>query len=349
MRSRAVHIVCTIGPASRSPEVLRGLVDAGMNVARINFAHGTEAEHRENVARVRAASAEAGRPVAILQDLSGPKIRLGELIPPSVTLETGAQITLACGKDKGDAAHLPVPDEYLAAEARPGAPILLGDGAVELEVLDVDGADIHCRVVLGGPDLERQGRERARRRLVAADPRRARPARPRAGRGARRRPGRRVVRAERGRRLDRAPRAEAPGPALGSGREDRDQARAREPRGDPRARRRGDDRARRSLARDSVRARSDRAEADRAGGDPRRPAGDHRDADAAVDGERAASHPRRDHRRGERGARRHRRGDALRRDRRRRRSGARLPRDAADHRGDRRGVPAPERDADRRA
>jgi pyruvate kinase len=103
MRTRAVHIVCTIGPASRSPEVLRGLVDAGMNVARINFAHGTDAEHRENVARVRAASAEAGRPVAILQDLSGPKIRLGELVPPNVMLETGARIVLACGKDKGDA------------------------------------------------------------------------------------------------------------------------------------------------------------------------------------------------------------------------------------------------------
>ena len=151
MRTRAVHIVCTIGPASRAPEVLRGLVEAGMNVARINFAHGTDVEHRENVARVRAASAEVGRPVAILQDLSGPKIRLGELVPGSLLLETGARVTLACGRDKGDGASLPVPDEYLAAEARPGAPILLGDGAVELEVLDVDGADIHCRVVVGGP------------------------------------------------------------------------------------------------------------------------------------------------------------------------------------------------------
>ena len=66
MSPRAVHIVCTIGPASRSPEVLRGLVEAGMNVARLNFAHGSEAEHRENVARIRSASTAAGRPVAIL-------------------------------------------------------------------------------------------------------------------------------------------------------------------------------------------------------------------------------------------------------------------------------------------
>src|SRR4029450_8496820 len=114
MRTRSVHIVCTIGPASRSPETLRGLVDAGMNVARINFAHGSEEEHRETVARIRAASAEAGRPVAVPQDLGGPKIRLGELEPSTVALETGAHVTLACGKSKGDAATLPVPDEYLA-------------------------------------------------------------------------------------------------------------------------------------------------------------------------------------------------------------------------------------------
>src|SRR5882672_2883765 len=150
MRARAVHIVCTIGPASRSPEVLRGLVDAGMNVARINFAHGTEPEHRESVGLIRAASGEAGRPVAILQDLAGPKIRLGELVPATVNLETGARIALACGAQKGDATHLPVPDDYLAAEARPGAPILLGDGAVELEIEEVDGAEIQCRVVVGG-------------------------------------------------------------------------------------------------------------------------------------------------------------------------------------------------------
>jgi pyruvate kinase len=150
MRTRAVHIVCTIGPASRSPETLRGLIEAGMNVARINFAHGIEAEHRETVARVRAASSATGKPVAVLQDLSGPKIRLGELDPPVLTLETGAKVTLACGQTKGDAATLPVPDEYLAQEARPGGPILLGDGAVELEVLDVDGSEIHCRVVVGG-------------------------------------------------------------------------------------------------------------------------------------------------------------------------------------------------------
>ncbi|MFI5316011.1 MAG: pyruvate kinase [Myxococcota bacterium] len=150
MRARAVHIVCTIGPASRSPETLRGLIDAGMNVARINFAHGKEVEHRESVLRIRAASATAGRPVAILQDLSGPKIRLGELLPGTVTLESGARLVVACGDAKGDAARLPVPDEYLAAEARVGAPILLGDGAVELEIEEVEGAEIHCRVLVGG-------------------------------------------------------------------------------------------------------------------------------------------------------------------------------------------------------
>ncbi|HTO55026.1 MAG TPA: pyruvate kinase [Myxococcota bacterium] len=150
MRARAVHIVCTIGPTSREPQVLRGLVEAGMNVARINFAHGNVAEHREAVSRIRAASVEVGRPVAILQDLAGPKIRLGEIAGGTATLESGARVVLACGDSKGDAARLPVPDEYLAAEARPGGPILLGDGAVELEIEEVDGSEIHCKVVVGG-------------------------------------------------------------------------------------------------------------------------------------------------------------------------------------------------------
>jgi len=150
MRTRSVRIVCTLGPASRSNETVRGLIEAGMNVARINFAHGSADEHRETVSRVRRQSLEAGKPVAILQDLSGPKIRLGELEPATLSLETGASVTLACGQSKGDARVLPVPDEYLAQEARPGGPILLGDGAVELEVLDVDSSEIHCRVVVGG-------------------------------------------------------------------------------------------------------------------------------------------------------------------------------------------------------
>ncbi len=151
MHVRAVRIVCTIGPASRSPERIAGLIDAGMNVARINFAHGTEEEHRETFERVRHASREAGRPVAVLQDLSGPKLRLGELVPGQAMLEAGARVSLVCGEAKGDAQRLPIPDPHLCEEARAGAPLVIGDGAVELEVLEVSSREIRARVVVGGP------------------------------------------------------------------------------------------------------------------------------------------------------------------------------------------------------
>ncbi|MEE9278972.1 MAG: pyruvate kinase [Myxococcota bacterium] len=150
MRRRAVQIVCTIGPSSRSVETLRQLIDAGMAIARMNFAHGGPQEQRETVARIRAAAAERDRPVAILQDLSGPKLRLGELHEPRLVLETGTLVTIACDRDKGEPGLLPAPDRYLAQELRPGAPILIGDGSVELEVTHVEPPEIHCRVIVGG-------------------------------------------------------------------------------------------------------------------------------------------------------------------------------------------------------
>ena len=150
MRRRAVQIVCTIGPASSEPETLERLVDAGMSVARVNFAHGSEEEHRETIARIRAASSVKDQPVAVLQDLAGPKLRLGELEGGRLTLNQGDQLTLACGATKGGAQSLPVPDPNLAHEVRPGGPIVIGDGAVELEVLEVDPPEIRARVVAGG-------------------------------------------------------------------------------------------------------------------------------------------------------------------------------------------------------
>ncbi len=150
MPPRAVRIVCTIGPASRDPESLAALIGAGMDVARINFAHGTPDQHRETVARIRAAAAAADRPVSILQDLAGPKVRLGQLDGERVRLVADQQVTLDCGVAKARGDELPVPDAWFAGEVQPGGPILIGDGAVELEVLDVDEARVHCRVVVGG-------------------------------------------------------------------------------------------------------------------------------------------------------------------------------------------------------
>jgi len=150
MRHRCAHIVCTIGPASREPEVLEGLIRAGMSVARLNFAHGTAAQHRETVARIRAAAERCKRPVAILQDLPGPKLRLGEIKDGPVRLEVGQDVTLDCDAQEGHGSCLPAPDPYLPKEVRAGGTILLGDGAVDLEVREVSGNKIHCVVIVGG-------------------------------------------------------------------------------------------------------------------------------------------------------------------------------------------------------
>ncbi len=153
---RPVRIVCTIGPASRSARTLERLIDAGMDLARINFAHGTPEEHRDTVAQVRQAAAARGRPIAILQDLAGPKLRLGELEAP-VTLEPGQDVTIACDREKGSGRILPVPDSYLASEVQAGDSILLADGQVELQVLEVSGSQLHCGVVVGGVLTSRKG------------------------------------------------------------------------------------------------------------------------------------------------------------------------------------------------
>jgi pyruvate kinase len=148
--ARRVQIVCTIGPASREPEVLEGLVDAGMGTARLNFAHGEPEEHRETVARIREASRRRGLPVAILQDLAGPKLRLGEVPPERRRLDAGSEVVIEVGRAKGDGDALPVPDAHLAEEVQAGAPILLADGAVELEVTEVRAPRIRCRVIVAG-------------------------------------------------------------------------------------------------------------------------------------------------------------------------------------------------------
>ena len=150
MRRRAVQIVCTIGPASREPETLERLIEAGMSVARINFAHGSPAEHRETIARIRVASRACNQPVAVLGDLAGPKLRLGELEDGPRRLNEGEELVLVCGQAKARGADLPVPDAYLAQEVEAGGPLLIGDGAVELEVLRVNPPEIHARVIVGG-------------------------------------------------------------------------------------------------------------------------------------------------------------------------------------------------------
>jgi len=154
---RRTKIICTIGPASRSRERLEHLVEAGMDVARLNMSHGTASEHAGAIAQVRAIAADKGRPVAILQDLAGFKIRIGEMAGGAATLAPGAAVALTTKDIVGDAGRIPVPHKSLPAEVNPGDTILLADGALELKVETVRGEEILCRVVSGGALGSRKG------------------------------------------------------------------------------------------------------------------------------------------------------------------------------------------------
>lgn len=154
---RRAKIVCTIGPASRSPDVLRALVDAGMDVARLNFSHGSHADHAAVVADLRRIADEAGRPLAILQDLQGPKIRLGMLQGGAVQLGTGARFVLTTEEIEGDADRASTTYKALPSDVTQGDDILLSDGLLRLRVDGVNGEDITCTVVDGGHLRQRAG------------------------------------------------------------------------------------------------------------------------------------------------------------------------------------------------
>jgi len=147
---RRTKIVATIGPASRSPEMLEALVHAGIDVARLNFSHGTHEEHGEVVRMLRAIAQKACRPVAILQDLAGPKVRTGMIAAGSVLLQPGAKFTLTSRAVPGDAGAVSLTYADLPKQVQAGDMILLNDGAIELTVLETTVDEIRCRVVVGG-------------------------------------------------------------------------------------------------------------------------------------------------------------------------------------------------------
>jgi pyruvate kinase len=158
---RRTKIVATIGPASREPETLLRMVKAGMDVARLNYSHGTLDEHAETVRRVRDAAGRAGRPVAILQDLPGPKLRIGPLREDVVELKPGDRVTFACGPGEslGDATHMSITWPGLADALERDAVIYLADGSVRLRVLEArSGAhEVDAEVEVGGAVASRQG------------------------------------------------------------------------------------------------------------------------------------------------------------------------------------------------
>jgi pyruvate kinase len=159
---RRTKIVATIGPASRDREVLVRMVDAGMDVARLNFSHGTEEQHAETAVRVREAAGRAGRPVAILQDLPGPKLRIGALVDDRVELRPGDPLTFACGGGDGqlgDERRMWISWPGLPGAVDPGDVLYLADGAVRMRVTSVRAGDgeVDTEIEIGGAVVSRQG------------------------------------------------------------------------------------------------------------------------------------------------------------------------------------------------
>jgi pyruvate kinase len=149
---RRTKIVATIGPATQSMDMIRQLIEAGVNTFRLNFSHGNHADHHRSVCNIRQVSSELNQPVGILQDLQGPKIRLGKFVDGSISLNRGDKFILTSRKVPGTQEISTITYEHLAKEVPAGARIMLDDGKVEMVVDSVDPTvgDLFCRVVVGG-------------------------------------------------------------------------------------------------------------------------------------------------------------------------------------------------------
>ncbi len=155
---RRTRIVCTLGPASWSEEQIEALARAGMDVARINFSHGTHEEHAATIARVRRVEERVGHPIAILQDLQGPKIRIGALADHKpILLHDGQMFTITTRQITGDASIVSTTYSALPRDVKPDDRILLADGSIELRVVTVGAKDVATTVTHGGPLSEHQG------------------------------------------------------------------------------------------------------------------------------------------------------------------------------------------------
>jgi pyruvate kinase len=157
MGARRAKIVATIGPASESLERLRELIAAGVDVARINMSHGSRERHAEVVARIRSVAAEVGKPLSIMLDLAGPKIRTGKLKGGAASLVAGAEVRLTPEQIIGDSTRFFVNYSRLAEDVKAGDRILIGDGEIELTVIGASGSDITARVAHGGELGEHKG------------------------------------------------------------------------------------------------------------------------------------------------------------------------------------------------
>ncbi|PSR00629.1 MAG: pyruvate kinase [Bacteroidetes bacterium QS_9_68_14] len=156
---RRTKIVCTLGPASSSRETIREMVRAGMDVARLNFSHGTHDDHAANIRHVREAERAEGRSVALLQDLQGPKIRIGEVADGSVLVHQGRELVLTTEEldGAGTAERVHIDHATLPRDVNAGGRVLIDDGMLELKVLDTGETEVRTEVVVGGPMRSRKG------------------------------------------------------------------------------------------------------------------------------------------------------------------------------------------------
>lgn len=154
---RRTKIVCTIGPASEEVSVLKQLIGAGLNVARLNFSHGTHEEHLQRIHHIRQACKETGQTVAILLDTKGPEIRTGELKEESIELKTGQILILTTEEVAGDAERISITYNHLPRDVQPGTTILIDDGLISLRVEQVKGNEIFCYIENGGLLRSRKG------------------------------------------------------------------------------------------------------------------------------------------------------------------------------------------------
>jgi len=154
---RRAKIVCTLGPATSTPEQIGDLVDAGMDVARLNMSHGSHSDHERSYRLVREASDAAGHGVGIFADLQGPKIRLDTFAVGKAVLENGARFTITTREVEGDETICGTTYDGLPGDVNPGDPILIDDGKIRLKVLAVDGDDVVTEVVVGGPVSDHKG------------------------------------------------------------------------------------------------------------------------------------------------------------------------------------------------
>jgi pyruvate kinase len=156
---RRTKIVATLGPASDDPNVLRRMIDAGLNVVRINFSHGDADDHRQRVAALRAIAHDCGREIGVMGDLQGPKIRLKRFVDGKIMLEDGQAFFLDSnlGNREGDQSGVGVAYDDLHKDVEPGNRLLLDDGQITLKVDRIDGTRIHTKVVFGGPLSDHKG------------------------------------------------------------------------------------------------------------------------------------------------------------------------------------------------